>query len=521
MKKQTLSRKKIWSFLQYAAALALLLGGEIAYIHHKGTEQLDAQKLNEANTVSQGAIVMSDWVTQGLEVIAFLSNDSRVVAYIDEHTDLQRLQVKQLFGNVSYATALYDQIRILDLNGMEVVRVNYDEEFVSPLVVPDAELQDKSGRDYFQICRDLPKGGIYISRLELNIENSQVEEPYKPVVRICGPLTDSNGEKQGILILNAKAIETLQKFSAISDKLMLVNDEGYWLVSHDLNDEWAFMFEHDASLPKRYPQTWDTLISSDEGQFSDENGLWTYRTIYPLEDALKRNTHIWNETYLKKIMMEEAPKYYWKAISFIPEADLQKERQHVATPIILGSIPLYPLVVVGIWQFKQRRLLKNQETERIRYQATHDGITGLFNKAFFEAELSRLNHGRAYPISMVVIDANNLKKVNDTYGHSAGDTLLKNISQLILQNFRKNDVLARLGGDEFVLMLPVTQAKDCRMVLKRFRANIKKFNAGRGSLQVDVAIGSATTQGDEDLNAVLERADQAMYAEKSKMKAGR
>ena len=185
------------NFLPYFIVIVLMLAGEFLFIRFQQEQNLAVLKNNESNTILKAGTGLSDGVSQGLLVITFLSNDTRVIDYAEDRSEINRFAVKRLFGNLSNVTALYDQIRILDMTGMEVVRVDYENEYASPLVVPDQDLQDKSNRDYFPICRDLPKDGIYISRLDLNVENGQVEIPYTPVIRICSPIIDSHGGKAG------------------------------------------------------------------------------------------------------------------------------------------------------------------------------------------------------------------------------------------------------------------------------------------------------------------------------------
>ena len=519
MKKNIFRFNSLINLLPYFIAIVLMLAGEFLFIRSQQKQNLAVLKNNESKTILRAGTGLSDGVSQGLLVITFLSNDARVIDYAEDRSEIHRFAVKRLFGNLSNVTALYDQIRILDMTGMEVVRVDYENEYASPLVVPDQDLQDKSNRDYFPICRDLPKGGIYISRLDLNVEFGQVEIPYKPVVRICSPIIDSHGVKQGILIVNFNAHQTLEEFSALSNNLMLVNADGFWLVSPDPQDEWTFMFGSTVSFKNRYTKEWDSISSLEEGQFVDDRGLWTYSTTYPLEDILMRNKKIWHESYFKDVDVGEIPQYAWKIISYVSENELKDLRRKTATPIIIASIFFNPIALVGIWGLYQRRKIVRQETERIRYLATHDGMTGLLNRAFLEAEIKRLNFGRAYPISIIIIDANNLKEINDQYGHQEGDKLIQNIGKLIAQTFRTDDVLARIGGDEFAMVLLATNSHNCSEILTRFRTNIEIFNKENDSLPVNVAIGSATSDGKEDLESVIKRADEAMYRDKAAQKA--
>jgi len=97
---------------------------------------------------------------------------------------------------------------------------------------------------------------------------------------------------------------------------------------------------------------------------------------------------------------------------------------------------------------------RKEYEDKIRYMSFHDYLTGLYNRAFFEEELARLNVERNLPLSIVMGDVNGLKMVNDTYGHEKGDELLKKVAEILKQSFRKSDIISRWGGDEFIILLP-------------------------------------------------------------------
>ncbi|RQD70240.1 MAG: PAS domain S-box protein, partial [Halanaerobium sp. MSAO_Bac5] len=98
---------------------------------------------------------------------------------------------------------------------------------------------------------------------------------------------------------------------------------------------------------------------------------------------------------------------------------------------------------------------KNHQ-EKIAYMSFHDSLTGLYNRVYLEDMMERVDSKRNLPISLIMADINNFKLINDTYGHSKGDDLLKDTAKLLNDVFRQEDVIARSGGDEFVILLPET-----------------------------------------------------------------
>jgi diguanylate cyclase (GGDEF)-like protein/PAS domain S-box-containing protein len=156
-----------------------------------------------------------------------------------------------------------------------------------------------------------------------------------------------------------------------------------------------------------------------------------------------------------------------------------------------------------------------QQEERLRVMSTHDSLTQIYNRLFFDEELARLDRGRVRPVSLIMLDLNGLKGVNDEQGHEAGDLLLRSLAYVLRATFRQEDIVARLGGDEFAIILPGTSAENAQRVLERLRGAVRRQNLSSGSPPLDVAVGVATAGEGEDLGQALGRADKAMYADKA------
>jgi diguanylate cyclase (GGDEF)-like protein/PAS domain S-box-containing protein len=158
---------------------------------------------------------------------------------------------------------------------------------------------------------------------------------------------------------------------------------------------------------------------------------------------------------------------------------------------------------------------------KLLYLSTHDVLTGLYNRAFFEEEIARLERGREFPISVVMIDVNGMKAMNDTLGHAAGDDLLRRAAQVLKASFRAEDMVARIGGDEFAALLPNTDATAAEEVLTRIRHYVASHNSANHSMLLSLALGVATGIKGSLLTEVFKEADRRMYQDKSSFRDAR
>jgi len=154
--------------------------------------------------------------------------------------------------------------------------------------------------------------------------------------------------------------------------------------------------------------------------------------------------------------------------------------------------------------------------ERMAYISLHDMMTGLYNRVFFDEELARLEKSRIRPVTIMVCDMDNLKNINDQYGHRAGDIALQNIANILKSCFRDEDVLARIGGDEFSVILPHVSSEAMPPVINRIHLEIKGHN--QKSINKDrlaLSIGFSTAEKNGSLLQAFKDADSAMYQQKA------
>lgn len=159
---------------------------------------------------------------------------------------------------------------------------------------------------------------------------------------------------------------------------------------------------------------------------------------------------------------------------------------------------------------------EDQKSAELFHASTHDTLTGLYNRAYFDSELERLSRGRLMPISVVVADIDGLKKCNDNNGHAAGDALIKAAAQVLLDSFRAEDIVARIGGDEFAVLLPGVDTEQVQLALERVRNTETKAEVASNVIcSVSISLGSTTSETPEGLHEAFKQADKRMYIEKA------
>ncbi len=159
--------------------------------------------------------------------------------------------------------------------------------------------------------------------------------------------------------------------------------------------------------------------------------------------------------------------------------------------------------------------LKQLEGE-LRYQSTHDALTGLYNRRYFEEQLEQAIQRRNLPLSLVVCDVDNMKQTNDTYGHLAGDELLRQAAHGLRRACRDRDVIARVGGDEFAVLLPFTDRAAVEKVVERLREVLSQMSILDGKVSLSMSLGAASADRADMMADLFKRADEAMYADKSR-----
>jgi diguanylate cyclase (GGDEF)-like protein/PAS domain S-box-containing protein len=156
---------------------------------------------------------------------------------------------------------------------------------------------------------------------------------------------------------------------------------------------------------------------------------------------------------------------------------------------------------------------RKEYEEKIKYLSFHDKLTGLYNRAYFEEEIEKMDHTRNLPLSIIMGDVNNLKTINDTFGHQHGDQLLVRIAEVLKSCFRRSDVISRWGGDEFSAILPYTTRERGIEIINRVKKECQRRSTL--TLPLSISFGIATKEkGSENINSIVSEAESKMYHHK-------
>lgn len=156
---------------------------------------------------------------------------------------------------------------------------------------------------------------------------------------------------------------------------------------------------------------------------------------------------------------------------------------------------------------------KKERRREIELQSISDPLTGLYNRRYFEKQLKLLDQLRYYPLSVVFVDVNGLKIINDAFGHEYGDQLITEVATTLKSSCRSDDILARIGGDEFLLLLPNTEVEDVQELIQRMQQGLERKKI------MGIAIGASFGFGckkeeEQDTELIIKNAEDMMYQKK-------
>lgn len=452
---------------------------------------------------------------------------SRDLLYLKEYkltqdyinaSDLTRDNTKELLSDdlihlMSY-NPTYDQLRFISATGQELIRINNHPD--GPVLVEDADLQNKAIRYYFTETMETTENSIYQSRLDLNIENGEIEIPIKPMIRFGVKLYDQNQNTFGILVINYNATELLSLFEEFSNKsegeTYLVDYEGHYLAGHETHN-FSFMYDNasEGSYVSEYSEEWNAINqvvhNHDIVQFYDSHGLHTASEI-AIDGSGTHQAHWYVISNVDKITT--------------PYSSNESTLRVIFRGYLGGWIYIFPILLLSYTLtlvLRQRRLRLSE----IQYMAQIDMMTKTYNREVGIRVINdQLEYARKNLMDYTVcfIDLNDLKLVNDTYGHESGDAYILKALEIIKLCFRESDELIRMGGDEFLIGMHASKSVVEKKWAKVIDMQETINQSGEIPYNISLSHGIASVHEDklEDLNELIAFADRNMYDEKRRIK---
>ena len=244
------------------------------------TAALETLHTNQTHSLQKAELIARAMSHERQADIRMLAKSPEVIKYVNQPSDANRANVVRIFQQFCRAYKQYDQVRMIRFDGQEMIRVNYDHR--QCLELEPEHLQNKSDRYYFTASMQLDTHEIFISPMDLNVENGKIEQPNNPTIRFGTPVTDDQGGIQVVIILNYFAEKILDEIvnSASAHHgtkngyfVYLLNDSGYYLHSNELpENEFGFMFgRQQARFGKHFPGAWQALKDGKDHYHSEAN----------------------------------------------------------------------------------------------------------------------------------------------------------------------------------------------------------------------------------------------------------
>ncbi|WP_063344633.1 diguanylate cyclase domain-containing protein [Vibrio jasicida] len=514
--------------LRFVAIFFLLVTVFGAIIHYDKSASEEAEKSNirvQQKALLEGKKQYIEWVMGSVvRETALLSDimEARkvydVVALLPvAKRDVELTRLSTILEAVSQRKEVYDQLRYLDLEGNEVVRINFNDGHSQ--VVPTEQLQNKSHRYYFNKALQLGCRKIYVSPLDLNVEHGQIEVPLKPMIRLATPVFDEKGQKRGIVVVNYLAkylMEGMALFNLdMGTNYMLLNKDGYFLFNKQRRDsEFAFMYSQrsDETIYSAFPELAEQIHNTSTGQIETDKGIMTIESVGAVD---RINPYCFQDYHVS-----ENSSTAWKLVSYVDFSERKDivSSQYERKWLMQVGVVLSIILAYFIARFQLRAFADNQ---RIHYLAHHDSLTGLVNRGAFQNQATNTldqNSKAGKMVCLIYLDLDGFKFINDEYGHSAGDKTLIHVASVMHRVFGSKALLARLGGDEFAILL---SSQEHMQNPEHYAASLIQLiqdpiEVLPGTFhQVTTSIGGCYTKGQDcTLDELMHQADMAMYEAK-------
>ena len=355
------------------ASSGILIVVSVLLHRSAGEHRISMVAHDEIHAVGMRQDAVSEIIEGSVSDLLFLAELNELGSFVSSDGQENRDALSRELVAFARRQEIYDQIRVLSLSGLELLCVEYAGGF--PFAVSAAGLQSESNRYYVQEMLGCAGGSVYVSRLDLNVENGALEFPLRPMLRLGLALSGPNGVA-GFLLLNLKGSVVLDAFAQAhpdeGSAELLTNADGYWLQGPSANSEWGFALPErsDQQFGMLFPEEWAVIATEWTGQVVTENGLFTFDTLIPYVEADAVRCAVTGAS-----PAEDPSARHWKNVSWVPTDVLAATRNAGAAQLAGWNAVGVLILGSGAWAFSRwlsRRadLLRRTSSEKDLLQST-------------------------------------------------------------------------------------------------------------------------------------------------------
>jgi len=477
-----------------ANLLVFVLSGSSLYLGYQNAEQrAQTQIQNIANALEKAVSSDVEKVDLALRVVA----DELERQLADKGINRTAMQVFLL--RLEQRLPEVEALRVAQADGLVVLGRGLNK----------AEGTSWLDRDYFALLRDHPHAGLYISKPLLG----RISKQY--IISFARRYNHPDGSFAGVLT----APIPLSHFSRILAQFDLGPNGSLILADADA----GLIARMPASADKPAGQTDNNAVSKEFRQMLQSGAHTATYLVGASEHGAARISTFHRLQAAPMVLIATMAKR-----DYLAGWNLGLQRSAVmAGSFLLLSLLLGKFLLRSLQQIEKNQCLLETQLAEIsalqslqQEQAIRDPLTGLFNRRYLDETLARdLSRAKreAYPVALAMLDLDNFKYINDTYGHQAGDQVLKTLSALLCNGARRSDTICRFGGEEFLIVLPQMSLDQARKKVDMWRLELAQAPTLYGDTHIHVTFSAgiaAYPQHGDDSATLVACADTALYRAK-------
>jgi PAS domain S-box-containing protein len=342
----------------FLPVVAVILIIAFAFTNMRINAQLEQITATERTNLNQLSGYMAAEASTSLHHLLALSQEAALIRTMDSPFPGA---MQSIFMTMAKRNPNYQQIRWIDETGNERARITRNQDRL--FAVDNTNLQDKSSKYYFNAARSLLMGEVYISRLDLNMENGQIEIPIRPTLRVATPVQDGQGRRRGILIINISmkymlaAIRYARERNPETD-YFLVNKDGNWLTAPSQQAPAEPQLDPDIKFSQKYPIAWKHISTSSTGTIELGDAFWVWETLAPKETI--RHVAFADSGRGVEIPVIHSNELSLKLLAHKPIRSSTELRQDTLVAIMLGAALLLAAYAWGLLFFLRGQQMEKQ-----------------------------------------------------------------------------------------------------------------------------------------------------------------